>query len=157
MQENQSICLLSTSASNHPRVRLNFSLDRNEVPNQWKTGNRKRNQNHIRHVFVAPLRRDVCDHREKSFPRNSNWFYLILFICMFFLQQGATLHVSTCPSVPGILFFQNFFSPNIFFFSRLKKNHFFMHFCMFHAILSAQYFFHPKFFFNELWMKQGAT
>ena len=31
------------------------------------------------------------------------------------------------------------------------------HFWMFHAILSAQKNFHPKFFFNELWVKQGET
>ncbi len=71
--------------------------------------------------------------------------------------QGATLQVTLpCRLVvcPSILFFRIFFHP--IFFSPPKKFshfHFFMHFWMFYAILSAQKNVHPEFF----WVKQGVT
>ena len=54
-----------------------------------------------------------------------------------------------------IFFTQNFFSSKLFFSppKKISHFHFFMHFWMFCAILSAQKIFHPKFF----WVKQGTT
>ena len=53
---------------------------------------------------------------------------------------------------------QTNFSPKISFHLQLMFFTFFWHFWMFHAILSAQNFvFTCKFFFTELWVKQGAT
>ncbi len=69
----------------------------------------------------------------KHLNMSKNALFLVAPCC----SQGATLHVTLrC-------------HPKFFF----TSFHFFMHFWMFHAILSAQKKFHPKFF----WVKQGAT